>query len=191
IIFYDYALGIDEEVELFWRMPFLGPTWVFLANRYSLLVYGVACLLQVPTWTITTVLHKRILLTPSLMYTAFAALRVYALSNRHRGAGLGVLLIGMGPVFINLLVRAMRASGSHLFAVDTAIFASTVLTDLIVIVVTWRKTNRMWLQGRKSGTSSPLIILILRDGRFCIAFQWVCSSSSYDVASKAFCTLRK
>ncbi|EPS97891.1 hypothetical protein FOMPIDRAFT_1051965 [Fomitopsis schrenkii] len=39
MIFYDYALGIDEEVELFWHMPFLqGPTWIFLANRYSLLV---------------------------------------------------------------------------------------------------------------------------------------------------------
>lgn len=55
MIFYDYALGIGEEVGLFWPMPVLGPAWIFLANRYSLLVYGVACLLQVPRWTTSLV----------------------------------------------------------------------------------------------------------------------------------------
>ncbi|KAI0728941.1 hypothetical protein C8Q72DRAFT_347184 [Fomitopsis betulina] len=47
---------------------------------------------------------------------------------------------------------------------DTTIFTCTVLTDLIVIVVTWCRTYKVWLQGLRSGNPSPLMILILRGG---------------------------
>ena len=51
MIFYDYALCLEHEIDLFWRAKFVWPTWIFLANRYVLLSYGIGCVLQVPLWT--------------------------------------------------------------------------------------------------------------------------------------------
>ena len=51
MIFYDYALCLEHEIDLFWRAKFVWPTWIFLANRYVLLLYGIGCVLQVPLWT--------------------------------------------------------------------------------------------------------------------------------------------
>lgn len=51
MIVYDHALCLRQEIELFWRTKFVWPTWIFLSNRYILLLYGVSCLLQVPLWT--------------------------------------------------------------------------------------------------------------------------------------------
>lgn len=55
MIFYDHALCLEQEIELFWRATFVWPTWIFLANRYILLLYGVSCILQAPRWTTPTV----------------------------------------------------------------------------------------------------------------------------------------
>lgn len=55
MIFYDYALCLGQEIDLFWRAKFVWPTWIFLSNRYVLLLYGVSCILQVPLWTTPTV----------------------------------------------------------------------------------------------------------------------------------------
>lgn len=50
-IFYDHALCLRQEIDLFWRAKFVLPTWIYLSNRYILLLYGISCLLQVPLWT--------------------------------------------------------------------------------------------------------------------------------------------
>lgn len=66
IIFYDYALCLEQEIELFWRAKFLWPTWIFLLNRYVLVLYGVSCLLQIPRWTTPTVCYADMRFQPAI-----------------------------------------------------------------------------------------------------------------------------
>ena len=51
-------------------------------------------------------------------------------------------------------------------AVDIVICVCAVSADLAVIVVTWRRTYRLWREASRQGESSPLMSIVLRDGQY-------------------------
>lgn len=49
LLFYDYFLTFDKEIQLFWNRKLTGPSVIFYLNRYSMLVNAIAVILQYPT----------------------------------------------------------------------------------------------------------------------------------------------
>ena len=41
VLFYEYAITLGREIQLFWRSPFTGATGLFFGNRYLTLSYNV------------------------------------------------------------------------------------------------------------------------------------------------------
>ncbi|KAH9840588.1 uncharacterized protein C8Q71DRAFT_740174 [Rhodofomes roseus] len=188
MILYEHVLGLGQEIDLFWRKKLFGPALIFLANRYVLLVYGVGYLLQVPLWTTPTGCEA----TDFIFYIAnmllfaitgvLAALRVYAISNGDKAIGAAVLTVGMVPAVVNLYTTVRQSYAylgvdgicsrnrdftfgtANMYVLDAVACVCAVLSDLIVIVVTWRRTYRLWREGLRSKTALPLITLIFRDG---------------------------
>ncbi|KZT72963.1 hypothetical protein DAEQUDRAFT_722602 [Daedalea quercina L-15889] len=115
VIFYDYVLCIEQEINLFWRKKIFGAPLIFLANRYTLLMYGVGCALQVPLWTrpmACEAIDLVFYIANMLLFAIagiFAALRVYAISNRNKVVGIGVLTVGMAPAVVNLYTTVAQS----------------------------------------------------------------------------------
>ena len=40
LAFYEYAITVDREVELFWKRKISGATALFFANRYLIIMYS-------------------------------------------------------------------------------------------------------------------------------------------------------
>lgn len=50
LIFYEHLMTLSQEVRLVWGHKLTGATVIFFLNRYLLLAFGVATLLQVFAW---------------------------------------------------------------------------------------------------------------------------------------------
>ncbi|KAH9840577.1 uncharacterized protein C8Q71DRAFT_721107 [Rhodofomes roseus] len=118
MICYDYVLCLGHEVELFWNKKVLGSSVIFFANRYSLLVYGLSCFLQVHLST-TSMSCKTIdlifYIANMLLFAIapiFGALRAYAISNGNKLIGSAVLMTGMVPTIVNLDVPTLATRSS-------------------------------------------------------------------------------
>lgn len=48
---------------------------------------------------------------------------------------------------------------------DVVICICAVSADLVVIVVTWRRTYRLWREASRQGEPRPVMSLLLRDGK--------------------------
>ena len=72
--------------------------------------------------------------------------------------------------------------------VDIVICACAVLADLVVMIVTWRRTYRSWQAALRLGEPRPVMNLLLRDGGRRHLTDYF---STYYVCSQVPCILRK
>ncbi|PCH34584.1 hypothetical protein WOLCODRAFT_51024, partial [Wolfiporia cocos MD-104 SS10] len=115
LIFYDYSLRLDDEINLIWATNTTAVSLIYYANRYLSLLYGVALLIQVLNWDTTLVSDccshptsdARFFYVINIMLFAttatFSALRVFAISARNWYIAVTTLLLGLFPVIINIV----------------------------------------------------------------------------------------
>ncbi|KAH9852387.1 hypothetical protein C2E23DRAFT_868841 [Lenzites betulinus] len=156
------------------RDPAVSMRGVSLANRYLTMS---SC---------NTILWFQAVTTSALItvLSSIAAIRVYALWNRDIRLLALIMLMGVFPAFANLFFRAASAAyiiPTRLYTCQSAPVAMTaqayktlsiatriisILSDGLVVVLTWMKTFRVYSLTRRVKLSADYSALILRDGTF-------------------------
>ncbi|PCH35245.1 hypothetical protein WOLCODRAFT_79680, partial [Wolfiporia cocos MD-104 SS10] len=87
LCFYDYFLTLDREIHFIWKTKISFSIVLFYCYRYAALSNLIFELLERDIW------RRSILL--NFCNVVFAALRVYAVSDRKRWLAIAVLLTGL------------------------------------------------------------------------------------------------
>ncbi|KAI0728325.1 hypothetical protein C8Q72DRAFT_795330 [Fomitopsis betulina] len=211
VIFYDHIITTADEIDYIWRGKhrFNGASYIFLANRLAALVYGVGLLAQIFNWDtklgciIVSLVFYASNIVLYLVATVFSALRAYAISGEvSLVAGL-VFALGLGPVCINtyeviasssffviwtgnipVCAQASRYNvkvAQTLYCVSGAL---AILSDMIVIAVTWYRTHTFGKQARHNRT--PFMRMILRDGTMYFVTMLILNIAETGVATVWF-----
>ncbi|OSX61290.1 hypothetical protein POSPLADRAFT_1182434 [Postia placenta MAD-698-R-SB12] len=187
LIFYDYFLTFSREVRCIWGRKFSGATVIFMLNRYLTLVYRVLMLVDMLPWqsqpqTVANdvcigVLHttQALTLVSQLIITAFTSLRTYAIWNKDwRIFGL-VFFLGIVPCVVNIyyytLLDIVSAPPPFLGCgeyVNLSPSAATIVSDSIVLILTWLKTAEIQRSFTGANRKGNLVALIQRDGTILI-----------------------
>ncbi|KAJ3551499.1 hypothetical protein NM688_g4669 [Phlebia brevispora] len=163
LVCYEYVLGLHHEYG-YRRRKWTTATWLLLASRYVMLAVALT---GVMPYTEKVSAMFFILSGPPIanrggfVVRSSSALRVFALLNRNYMLGGVVLFFGLVPAVVNgyLSSRAHyyyvhdRDLGASCFASLTlpryywisaslSCPATAAITDIITVVVTWRKTYR-------------------------------------------------
>ncbi|KAH9840584.1 uncharacterized protein C8Q71DRAFT_854468 [Rhodofomes roseus] len=202
LVMYNYITTFPREVELYW-MPckLSGPAVIFFTNRYALVLYAVASVLNLPAWS-----------------TPLRHVSPYTMNLKNKTAACVALVLGLTPFVINIqsysyigedglcmrtryystttgtICKAIAPSLNS--EVSYAAWAGVVLADLLVVAVTWARTYAFVRWARRAKIASPLVTLYLRDGtlyflaillvntvELCINQSWVHASTSTSTSS--------
>ncbi|RPD72779.1 hypothetical protein L226DRAFT_146660 [Lentinus tigrinus ALCF2SS1-7] len=161
LLTFDWVISLGCEINLIWRNQKRSASLLYVFNRYCVMLewfLGIITIQRVSDlvrlyWT-EVVLGLLSMLGPAL----FSALRVYALSGKHRaltGLTFGLALI---PIFVNVSTEYQShpvnidppyncsldstTSPSVALTVTFVSRSTSTLADLIAIAVTWRATYR-------------------------------------------------
>ncbi|RPD53903.1 hypothetical protein L227DRAFT_567621 [Lentinus tigrinus ALCF2SS1-6] len=180
LLSYEYLITLSTEVQLFWRLPITGSSIIFLINRYlPIFVIWYTGPFPYPTYLegcIATVWSKSII--EYFQYFPWAVFRQYVTTTRTHLDILQIrthwLHVYLNPAYgcsyiyeipdgpsmdscFNKLIDNTRL----VLLVD---YAGPVLSDMLVLMITWRATYK----GRKNieqlGRSVSLSQVIFRDG---------------------------
>ncbi|TFK85390.1 hypothetical protein K466DRAFT_494817 [Polyporus arcularius HHB13444] len=171
LLSYEYLITLSAEVQLFWKLPITGSSVIFVLNRYLPLLV-ICC--------IATVWSKSIFeYFQYFPWAAFSALRVYALGDQNWWITSIVFLLSTLPAICHYIrthwlhVYLNPAYGcSYVYAIPdgpsmeyvSMNYAGPVLSDLIVLAITWRATYRSRRSVDNLGRSLTLSQVIFRDG---------------------------
>jgi len=181
ILYFDYFLTFDLEIENLWKKRFTGPTILFLLNRYYPMLFYVVVLVAVhdPSWSGEACENfKRFPLISALVSEAILGiiviLRLYALYSQDRrllyvlvpGYVLQLMIGGWASDAVERVIGLPPGSGC-IISVPTEyasrfawLWGSSAAFDTLVFGLTMYRT----LQLRKGGLKIPLTTLFLRDG---------------------------
>ncbi|OSD05117.1 hypothetical protein PYCCODRAFT_1443464 [Trametes coccinea BRFM310] len=186
LVLYEHALTLRQEVQQIWKRDSSAATILFVMTRYILLLDRVFVILALyPIHDLGSALLWLHAITSSALITvmsAIAAIRVYALWNRDLRLLMIVLLTGVFPAFANLFFRgasaayivptrfyscqsapvAMTARSYTALAIATRVIS--IVSDGLVVVLTWVKTFRVYALARRARFRADYSMLLLRDG---------------------------
>ncbi|KAI0753729.1 hypothetical protein C8Q74DRAFT_1442074 [Fomes fomentarius] len=185
LLWYEYAITLRREVYLFWSHRFTGATILFLLNRYlSLINISIEAISLghisdkgCPVYVNTS---QGIGLLPYITWGAFSALRVFALTQRRWPLALIVLLLSLVPVGLNYSqYHWLRAVNDPILGCQGSLESlpaalakkliilsrgSLILSDAIVLGVTWYSTYITVNIQRELNTTCSFAAILLRDG---------------------------
>ncbi|KZT02865.1 uncharacterized protein LAESUDRAFT_729856 [Laetiporus sulphureus 93-53] len=205
VLLYDYGLTFGQEVQHFWNGPPSKSAILFFSNRFALWCGAIA---TGSTWIFFGyIVHQRsvdsdmvevcnvinimaILLgsVPYIIWAAFSALRVYAVSERAwswTALALGTSLVpflanvwfatkqSCNPdqiVSLWLTTPHLSTSSANIKRVLIATRVSSILSDLMVLSATWYCTYHVLLPRNDSNVKTSLSKLLLRDGSLYFLF---------------------
>ncbi|KAI8982952.1 hypothetical protein BD414DRAFT_579214 [Trametes punicea] len=184
LMIYEFLITLDREVALFWNAKFTRTTIVFLLNRYmSLLKYPVAMLADWPTsqsgCEVITRLTDVLEIIPYFVWAIFSATRVHALTGGQWILCLTVFVLSSMPIWTNmyLIVQTVPENMSAplgcstIISLPVAVYTAALLltricamlSDTIVIVITWNTTFHGWKAASAARLNISLSEIILRD----------------------------
>ncbi|KAI0364546.1 hypothetical protein BV20DRAFT_955979, partial [Pilatotrama ljubarskyi] len=133
-LLYEYVITFEREATHFWGRKATGATALFFCNRYIPLVVNLVSLVGLAP------LSGRV--STDITHSAFAALRVFALSERRWPVAMVVLLLSLIPVAINLyLYSTFTSLNDPIFGLTITSRTSLMAADSIVILVTISATH--------------------------------------------------
>lgn len=166
-----------------WKKPPSLTSLLLVSTRWALL------LSQLISWLPTLpescsplgITGNILILIGFVQVAVFSALRVYATWNRNITLAIIVLALGLVPFGTNLVgvihteygmlpapIDACWASVNVSDEVNTIFLFTTrgaaVLSDALVLILTWMKTYRQWNHARKAKLKLSLSTCLLRDG---------------------------
>ncbi|OCH86416.1 hypothetical protein OBBRIDRAFT_797216 [Obba rivulosa] len=191
LIVYDHLSTFSDEVEFIWGRKLNSVTLLFYLNRWCIFMWAVATLVDswAPLVTLQvcigmTIYVDTIALVLLLIWAAFSAIRMYAISVGNIWFTLTVLALNIVPVGTNVFgwyvatwyiidtvpdVGTACASGKTIsnaanihFAITTRV--CTIVADLIVLLMTWNKTYTAYRNARRLNINAPLAEMLLKDG---------------------------
>ncbi|PCH33336.1 hypothetical protein WOLCODRAFT_21928, partial [Wolfiporia cocos MD-104 SS10] len=189
LVFYEYAITLSDEVALVWAGGGWLSKWLFLLNRYSMLVYVLLEILGVLPWnTIPSCVAYNVVsallgLISVVSWAVFSGIRVYAISGRRWHLVCLAVTLGLVPVATNVYgfvetkytisepgqsgdtascydIRSVSNTASNMLVVITR--SCSTASDLLVLAVTCIALKPARL-GRLIGTHA-LAGILLRDG---------------------------
>ncbi|KAL6302701.1 hypothetical protein BKA93DRAFT_791644 [Sparassis latifolia] len=118
LLWYDYFLTLDEEVQHMWNRPVSPASFVFYVLRYSALLSTVSECVSLRAWLAYTelscyVFESFVMAFVVLLYTSaaiFAAMCVFAVFARNLPVAIFVLLLGLTNPAIYLVSGGRRYS---------------------------------------------------------------------------------
>ncbi|TBU35624.1 hypothetical protein BD311DRAFT_648127 [Dichomitus squalens] len=142
LLVYDTCLTYDQELRLIWSQKTSAAMWIYVSNRYlAIYQYTVNLFMAIGA-------NKE---TCSLIPAAnlvFSALRGYALSGRGWHITSVIMALSLVPVVTYVVSWCL------------------ILSDILVLCITWTKTYGIVRLAKQSGLdlSSSLTTVMLRDG---------------------------
>ncbi|KAJ8473960.1 hypothetical protein ONZ51_g7536 [Trametes cubensis] len=165
LLVYDWLTSLGQESVVIWSKPKTAASALYIFSRYTVLLSNVIALLAgFPGILITEVCHDYYSITCGAQlflssHRVFSALRVYALTQKNKPLSAVVLVLGLGPFVVNMAAIYQinfyfDDAGCQAFFVSTytiniiltvdqlcrlVVFARAplILSDLIVVIVTW------------------------------------------------------
>ncbi|TCD65330.1 hypothetical protein EIP91_002816 [Steccherinum ochraceum] len=188
---YDTLLTFPQEVECIWRRRFDFVTALFFSQRYMTLLGNILGLIQ-PTYPTVEVCRMMVVLsyiTSALGYLGvalFTTLRIWAISDRQWMPTLLVFVLSMlvpafnfyeymqpqkifvleGQCAIEFTAMLSKEAGRIL---SLSLRSSVIVTDLIVLVLTWMKTSYICRPSFMQ-SESTITGRLLRDGTVYFGF---------------------
>ncbi|KAI0832516.1 hypothetical protein BC628DRAFT_1414807 [Trametes gibbosa] len=188
LILYDYAITFDREVAFVWGTRFTGATALFMLNRYlALLKYPIYIVNQVPlsderylrlsvqyvtltdieaifSCTIVSIYGMVAQILPYIVWAAFSSLRVYAICGQSWKAAFAVALPGSFLFASNIYLFSQNSTIGAVLSFLIATRSSTILSDALVIIITWWRTRGIRKTIAQTNIKVSLASLLLRDG---------------------------
>ncbi|PCH44714.1 hypothetical protein WOLCODRAFT_26979 [Wolfiporia cocos MD-104 SS10] len=188
LVFYEYAITLSDEVALVWGSGGWVSKWLFIWNRYSILVYALFAILDVLPWnTIPScvayyVVSTLLGLISLVLWAVFSGIRVYAISGRRWNLVCLAVILGLVPVATNVYnlvqmrytISEPGQNGDTAACYTTSLLSATtfnilividrtcsIASDVLVLAITWIALKPARL-GRLIGTHA-LAGILLRD----------------------------
>ncbi|PCH33306.1 hypothetical protein WOLCODRAFT_135050 [Wolfiporia cocos MD-104 SS10] len=193
LVFYEYGITLSDEIALVWGSGGWLSKWLFLLNRYSMLVSALLEILVVLPWgTIPSCVAYNVVITlfeliPLVLWAVFSGIRVYAVSSPGRRWYLVclVVVLGLVPVATNVyynlvetryMISETEQSGDTATCYVNELLSTTtsnmlvvttrscsIASDILVLAVTCIALAKPARLGRLIGVH-VFAELLLRDG---------------------------
>lgn len=190
LVVYEYCVTLETEIRLFWRRKATRSNVLFFFNRYVCLanrvtVLGVEALSQHAV-TRCTGLEWLLIMTSCaglVTMSLISASRIYALWSRNAWLFALIALLGLALPITTLYetarVQTVPGLMDHECSLDyvyglpgelgSAVWLGriiNILDDVLVVLLTWSRTVRVWRAAVKEHVQANLTYLVLRDGTF-------------------------
>ncbi|OSD08502.1 hypothetical protein PYCCODRAFT_1448716 [Trametes coccinea BRFM310] len=187
LLLYETYVTFEREYKHIWRRNASAATWIFTFNRYlvialyAFLVPGAftisdaSCPPLVRIWQVLNIL-------PYVVWAAFSSLRAFALLNRAWHISLLIAMLSLAPVWIYIYRDVHQfaenfppptnciAVPKYSIELDRQLTVVArvclILSDILVLCVTWTKTYGIVRLAREHGVDRSLSVskVLLRDG---------------------------
>lgn len=190
-IIYQYITTISEEVQFMWSRKPSKAKMNMLLNRYSLLLYACVNIIAFFPWNTapsceaTIVMFDVTLLMLYVMAIGFSVLRVYAISHGNKSIALATFIFGVITVPLNIYLYSAESyayvfylagmptcdqtpnfSNTLYFQFDIVIRCSTIISDTLVLLVTWYCTHSFRKTANAIGMQLQLTSMLVQNGTF-------------------------
>ncbi|OCH84348.1 hypothetical protein OBBRIDRAFT_695061, partial [Obba rivulosa] len=160
--FYDQLSMLVQEVDFIWGRKPSSVTMLYHLNRWMIGIWAILQLIPSPT-------------TLTFSAIVFTAIREYAVSGGNRWLAALVCLLSVVPAGTNGVSLsfhycfASRRSQTLLhqyvnFGVTIATRLCVIAADVLILLVTWRKTYAIKQEADRYDIKTPLATTLLRDG---------------------------
>ncbi|EMD33641.1 hypothetical protein CERSUDRAFT_76363 [Gelatoporia subvermispora B] len=192
VVLYDHILTFPQEVRVMWKRKFSIVITLFHVNRWALFSEAILNLiLFLPLPSLLSCNAVNYLLSISglvllIVWAVFSTVRVFAISAGNWYLSLATLVIGLVPLGANIDYAFFTAqneidslpflgtfcddnqtaSMALIIALTTTSRVCAIVSDVIVLLVTWFKTYSIKRTADRTGTRAPLASMLIRDGTF-------------------------
>ncbi|KAH8102726.1 hypothetical protein BXZ70DRAFT_1059549 [Cristinia sonorae] len=193
LLAFDYLITFSREVHTVWGRKFSAVTLIFALERYAMLFLGLLRLWDPPTLCkIYSIITYTVAISVLFGVALFSTLRVYAISGRITLPVIAVFLCSMFAPSANIYnysrhqifemdpisgctpratpesIRRDPRICSHLSYTSRMPIVTrsiAILTDLLVLAITWRKSMYIFKASLRMKQFKPRIsVLLMRDG---------------------------
>ncbi|OCH93368.1 hypothetical protein OBBRIDRAFT_724893, partial [Obba rivulosa] len=178
LILADHVMTVHQEARVIWCRRFSGVTLLFHFNRWLTFVYAFTSIMLLPIlFSISDLLTLRVIIHDSctaiavlsdtydillyVVWAIFSAIRVYALNGGHWLLSALVFTLAFLPAATNVVLRLV----DFCYLVSVATRVCVRMSDMTVLVVTWKQTYATKRAADRANVRSPLATMLLRDGK--------------------------
>ncbi|RDX56399.1 hypothetical protein OH76DRAFT_1369021 [Lentinus brumalis] len=187
LLLHETCITLDREVRHVWRRKHSAATWIYILNRYlvlSLYFVNLAMSLGAGDASCRVLVRASQVLSilPYIVWAAFSGLRVYAIISPGWHISALIVCLSLVPIGtyifrdVHETVFGSPSSGecitstTYPFDLDARLTAigraCLIMSDLLVLSVTWRKTYGIVRLASKHSVNSSFSVttILLRDG---------------------------